>query len=91
MSRRGSGYLSTEGAPEEPASRSASFRPGLLLDEEHDLCPGCGEPVALRVLLEAVENVGCAQSCIGSVGIGCYTALTPLMDADLVIYYYIHY
>jgi pyruvate/2-oxoacid:ferredoxin oxidoreductase beta subunit len=27
-------------------------KPDLLLRSEHSLCPGCGEPVALRVILE---------------------------------------
>ena len=36
------------------------------------------------MLLEAIEELGCAQRAIGVVGIGCYTALTPLMDVDLV-------
>jgi 2-oxoglutarate ferredoxin oxidoreductase subunit beta len=52
--------------------------------EDHDLCPGCGEPLALRALLEAIEELGCARRAIGVVGIGCYTALAPLMDVDLI-------
>jgi 2-oxoglutarate ferredoxin oxidoreductase subunit beta len=55
-----------------------------LLHEDHDLCPGCGEPLALRLMLEVLEELGCAQRAIGVVGIGCYTALTSNMDVDLV-------
>jgi len=59
-------------------------KPALQLGVDHDLCPGCGEPLALRMLLEAIEEVGCAQRAIGVIGIGCYTALTPLMDVDRI-------
>jgi len=60
------------------------YRPALLLHEDHDLCPGCGEPVAIRMLLEVIEELGLATSTIGVVGIGCYTAFTSTMDVDLV-------
>jgi len=59
-------------------------KPALQVGVDHDLCPGCGEPLALRMLLEAIEDVGCAQRAIGVVGIGCYTALAPLMDVDRI-------
>jgi 2-oxoglutarate ferredoxin oxidoreductase subunit beta len=59
-------------------------KPALQLGVDHDLCPGCGEPLALRMLLEAIEELGCAQRAIGVIGIGCYTALSPLMDVDVI-------
>ncbi len=74
----------TDSAPEQPSRKVGSFKPTLQLSEDHDLCPGCGEPVALRVILEAIEELGLAQSAIGVVGIGCYTALTSTIDLDLV-------
>jgi 2-oxoglutarate ferredoxin oxidoreductase subunit beta len=76
--------LETNAPPSQPAKRVGDIRPSLLLSEDHDLCPGCGEPIALRMLLEAIEALGCSQSSIGIVGIGCYTALTSIMDVDLV-------
>jgi 2-oxoglutarate ferredoxin oxidoreductase subunit beta len=36
------------------------------------------------MLLEAIEELGGAQRAIGVVGIGCYTALSPLMDVDVI-------
>ena len=39
--------LPTDAPPREPARQLAGFRPRLLLHEDHDLCPGCGEPLAL--------------------------------------------
>ncbi len=76
--------LPTDRPPVEPAVRLGRFKPKLLLHEDHDLCPGCGEPVAIRLLLDVVEELGCAQRAIGVVGIGCYTAFTSTMDVDLV-------
>lgn len=66
------------------AARAHSRNPSLLLHENHDLCPGCGEPLALRVLLETLEELACSKRTIGVVGIGCYTALSSMMDVDLV-------
>jgi 2-oxoglutarate ferredoxin oxidoreductase subunit beta len=58
--------------------------PSLLQTGEHDLCPGCGEPVALRILLETLTDLGLTTSSIGVVGIGCYTAFARTLDVDLV-------
>jgi 2-oxoglutarate ferredoxin oxidoreductase subunit beta len=58
--------------------------PALLQTGEHDLCPGCGEPVALRILLETLTELGLTASTIGVVGIGCYTAFSRTLDVDLV-------
>jgi 2-oxoglutarate ferredoxin oxidoreductase subunit beta len=74
----------TDRPPSQSADRVGARRPGLVRDQDHDLCPGCGEPVALRMLLEVIEDLGCEKQSIGVVGIGCYTALTGLMDVDLV-------
>jgi hypothetical protein len=40
--------------------------------------------VAIRLLLEVIEELGCAENAIGVIGIGCYTAFTSTMDVDLV-------
>ncbi len=58
--------------------------PLLLQSGEHDLCPGCGEPVALRILLETIAELGMAASTVGVVGIGCYTVFSRTLDVDLV-------
>jgi 2-oxoglutarate ferredoxin oxidoreductase subunit beta len=84
MSRDRPGIVPTDRPPREPARRLGTTRPALLLHEDHDLCPGCGEPLAIRVLLEVIEELGCAQRSIGVVGIGCYTAFTSSMDVDLI-------
>jgi 2-oxoglutarate/2-oxoacid ferredoxin oxidoreductase subunit beta len=58
--------------------------PELLLQGEHHLCPGCGEPLAYKVLLEAIAEMGLRDRAICAMGIGCYTAFAPLIDVDVV-------
>ena len=58
--------------------------PELLLTQEHHMCPGCGEPLALRGYLEAITELGLTQRAVGIVGIGCYTSFSMTMDVDLV-------
>ena len=69
---------------ERTATRTGEFLPRLQLSPDHDLCPGCGEPLVLRLILELIEELGLAERAIGVVGIGCYTALAPLIDLDLI-------
>jgi 2-oxoglutarate ferredoxin oxidoreductase subunit beta len=59
-------------------------KPDLLLRSEHSLCPGCGEPVALRILLEAIQEMGLRERTICVAGIGCYTAFPMIMDVDVM-------
>ena len=59
-------------------------KPDLLLRSEHSLCPGCGEPVALRTILELVRELGLRERAICVAGIGCYTAFPPIMDVDVL-------
>jgi 2-oxoglutarate ferredoxin oxidoreductase subunit beta len=76
--------LPTDRPPEQEARQTGAFSSGLQLTTDHDLCPGCGEPVALRAILDAIQELELEQQSIGVVGIGCYTALTSLIDLDLV-------
>ncbi len=76
--------IATDAPPKGGCQLTGSFEPALTLSGEHDLCPGCGEPVALRQILDSIEAMGLSQRAIGTIGIGCYTALTSLMDIDLI-------
>jgi len=76
--------IDTDRPPSQPAERTGDMKPRSLLSEDHDLCPGCGEPLAVRMMLEAIEDLGYTEASIGVVGIGCYTALTSTIDLDLV-------
>ncbi|HEY7440685.1 MAG TPA: thiamine pyrophosphate-dependent enzyme [Acidimicrobiia bacterium] len=59
-------------------------KPDLLLTQEHQMCPGCGEPIALRDCLETIQELGLAQRTIAVAGIGCYTGFSMTTDLDLV-------
>ncbi|GLY65475.1 thiamine pyrophosphate-dependent enzyme [Amycolatopsis taiwanensis] len=70
--------------PPEPAGRKvADFRPSLVLGE-HSLCPGCGEPVALRILLETLQELDLVRKSIGVVGHGCYGSFVRIMDVEVL-------
>jgi 2-oxoglutarate ferredoxin oxidoreductase subunit beta len=75
--------LDTSVAP-TGAKKVGGLTPDLLLTQEHNLCPGCGEPLALRLFLESLEELGVAQRSVMVAGIGCYTAFTGTVDLDLV-------
>jgi 2-oxoglutarate/2-oxoacid ferredoxin oxidoreductase subunit beta len=61
----------------------ARDRPELILGD-HGLCPGCGEPVALRILLEVLEELGIVRRSIGVVGHGCYGSFVQIMDVEVL-------
>ena len=48
------------------------------------MCPGCGEPLAVRQFLETIDELDVAQRAIAVAGIGCYTSFSGTMDVDLV-------
>jgi 2-oxoglutarate ferredoxin oxidoreductase subunit beta len=60
------------------------LKPELLLTQEHQMCPGCGEPLAVRQFLETIDELGVATRSIAVVGIGCYTSFSGSLDVDLV-------
>jgi 2-oxoglutarate ferredoxin oxidoreductase subunit beta len=59
-------------------------RPSLLLTSAHSLCPGCGEPLAVRLVLELIQELGLRERTICVCGIGCYTAFPSIMDIDVL-------
>jgi 2-oxoglutarate/2-oxoacid ferredoxin oxidoreductase subunit beta len=75
--------VDTHNPPAESAQKVAEFHTPLILGE-HALCPGCGEPVALRVLLEVLEELDLVQRTIGVVGHGCYGSFVRIMDVDVL-------
>lgn len=64
--------------------RKVFDKPALLLGSEHTLCPGCGEPVAVRLMLELIEQLDLRDRTICVAGIGCYTCFPMLMDLDVM-------
>ncbi len=80
----GDRYLPTATPPTEPAHVVDDFTPSLLDVAAHSLCPGCGEPIAMRAVLEAIEEIGAANRSIGVFGIGCYTAFSNNLDMEVL-------
>ena len=64
--------------------KKVSAKPELLLSTHHSLCPGCGEPLALRVILELLTELDVADRTICVCGIGCYTAFPGIIDIDVL-------
>ena len=64
--------------------KKVSAKPDLLLSTQHSLCPGCGEPLALRTILELLGELGVAERTICVCGIGCYTAFPAIVDVDVL-------
>src|SRR5438309_5800323 len=77
-------FLPTAAPPEQAARLVDDFTPTLLDVGEHNLCPGCGEPIAMRAVLEAIEAIGATQRTVGVFGIGCYTAFSNNLDVEVL-------
>ncbi len=75
--------LPTDEAPEN-ARLVDDFTPSLIDVGEHHLCPGCGEPVAMRSILEIIEELDVVQRSIATFGIGCYTAYSNNLDCEVL-------
>jgi 2-oxoglutarate ferredoxin oxidoreductase subunit beta len=56
----------------------------LILPGEHELCPGCGEPAAIRSATEIIGDLGLTARAIAVFGIGCYTAFSPSLDMEVL-------
>ncbi len=67
-----------------PGSVVDDFTPSLVVAGGHGLCPGCGEPIAVRSVLESIEVLGLTQRTIAVFGVGCYTAFSSNVDVEVV-------
>ena len=76
--------VDTSSAPTVPARKVEELKPALLLTQEHHMCPGCGEPIAVRQFLETITQLDAVDRAIAVAGIGCYTSFSGTMDVDLV-------
>jgi 2-oxoglutarate ferredoxin oxidoreductase subunit beta len=76
--------IDTTTAPAAGARQVEAQLPDLLLTQEHHMCPGCGEPIAVRQFLETISQLDAVEHAIGVAGIGCYTSFSSTMDVDLV-------
>ena len=78
------GFVPTDRPPSDPARLVDDFVPALIDVGAHHLCPGCGEPVAMRCALEAVDELGLVPRAIAVFGIGCYTAFSNNLDVEVL-------
>jgi 2-oxoglutarate/2-oxoacid ferredoxin oxidoreductase subunit beta len=68
---------------ERPSGRIVDdFLPSLIVAGEHGLCAGCGEPIALRSVVETIEDLALVQRSVAVFGIGCYTAFSGNFDVE---------
>ncbi len=77
-------FVPTDGPPAEPARVVDDFMPDLIDVGGHHLCPGCGEPIAMRSVLEAVAEAGLTRRTVAVFGIGCYTAFSNNLDVEVL-------
>jgi 2-oxoglutarate ferredoxin oxidoreductase subunit beta len=76
--------IATDDPPGAPAHLVDDFTPALIDVGEHHLCPGCGEPIAMRSVLETIAELAVVQRAIAVFGIGCYTAFSNNLDVEVL-------
>ena len=76
-------FVPTDRPPSEAARLVDDFTPDLIDVGAHHLCPGCGEPIAMRSIVESVSDLGLVQRTIAVFGIGCYTAFSNNLDVEV--------
>lgn len=76
-------FVPTDRPPSEAARLVDDFTPDLIDVGAHHLCPGCGEPIAMRSIVESVSELGLVQRTIAVFGIGCYTAFSNNLDVEV--------
>lgn len=74
----------SDAPPAHGARLVDDFTPELIDVGAHHLCPGCGEPIAMRSAMEAIAELGLVQRTIAVFGIGCYTAFSNNLDVEVL-------
>jgi 2-oxoglutarate ferredoxin oxidoreductase subunit beta len=77
-------FVPTDAPPLEPATLVDDFAPPLMLPGAHKLCAGCGEPAAMRAVVEMISAMGFTHRAVGVFGIGCYTSFSPGLDVEVM-------
>jgi 2-oxoglutarate/2-oxoacid ferredoxin oxidoreductase subunit beta len=70
--------------PTPTMRKVADARPRLMVEDEHHLCPGCGHPVAWRVIAQVLEELAVEKRAIATIGHGCYNAMMPMSDFEIL-------
>jgi 2-oxoglutarate ferredoxin oxidoreductase subunit beta len=76
--------IPTDAPPAVPARLVEDFTPSLVDVGAHHLCPGCGEPIAIRSVMEAIAELDLVRRTIAVFGIGCYTAFSNNLDVEVL-------
>jgi len=76
---------STIAPTEVPLRRVGSFKPDLLQTENHGLCPGCGHPIGVRIILEVLQEMNLANRSICILGHGCYGTFQSKLDIESIL------
>jgi 2-oxoglutarate ferredoxin oxidoreductase subunit beta len=76
--------LPTSEPPERESRLIHDFTPDLIEVGAHHLCPGCGEPIAMRSIVEAVAEAAAIKQAVAVFGIGCYTAFSNNLDCEVL-------
>ncbi|MEZ5382240.1 MAG: thiamine pyrophosphate-dependent enzyme [Microthrixaceae bacterium] len=86
MTRRRSDALNVVPSTTDPtdATMVADYTPNLVDVGEHHLCPGCGEPIAIRAVMDGISLLGLADKCMAVFGIGCSTAFSNNLDVEVL-------
>jgi 2-oxoglutarate ferredoxin oxidoreductase subunit beta len=74
----------TDKPPVQPAKLVDDFAPPLILPGAHKLCAGCGEPAAMRAVVEMIAEMGFTHRAVAVFGIGCYTSFSPGLDVEVM-------
>lgn len=77
-------YVLPAAAPPTDAKLVANFTPDLVDVGAHHLCPGCGEPIAIRAVMDAIAFLGLADKSMAVFGIGCSTAFSNNLDVEVL-------
>lgn len=77
-------FVPTDAPPVQPARLVDDFAPPLILPGAHKLCAGCGEPAAMRAVVEMIAELGLTNRSVAVFGIGCYTAFSPGLDVEVL-------
>jgi 2-oxoglutarate ferredoxin oxidoreductase subunit beta len=77
-------FVPTDAPPVRPAKLVDDFAPPLILPGAHKLCAGCGEPAAMRAVVEMIAEMGLTSRAVAVFGIGCYTSFSPGLDVEVL-------
>src|SRR5947208_15147925 len=82
--RRTLPVIPTDVPPTRAARLIHDFTPDLVDVGAHQLCPGCGETVAIRSVVEAIADLEAVRRTVAVFGIGCYTAFTNNLHVEVL-------